>query len=457
MTDSGSYDSDEFETEDASGQEDPIETEPEFARLPSGSGFLILGGSGAGSVVSELPQQQEGPLAEASPLRDRDTALAGDLPLYLAQRSAKRYKTIPHLLARLHMLHSDALSTGVISRIAGATKQSHKHFFGLTPLASVKIADPTCFLLDDSVLRLSPQPISDRAIKNAPYLAGDPKDRYWVESVVDDQRSAGANLLLSPGRALDPDTPEESLDKSCAQADEAASHLSAGERLALNLTIPARWLTSDALRDRLLSQIVEQDHFDVIYVRIQWPSPGPAFSQVLDPAIVNGIKELANLCQDEERKLILPQTGMTGWFSLAFGTTGFGIGTSGSEQGFSEFAHRRRAPGSSEVERYFEKDILHTVDRAVHDTIAQSEDYAFCECPYCPQLHSSTIWNHELSAYHQLYAIGELTAAVQRDSARGGRHGGIRRLVKAAKRSANGMPLAESNVPRHLDTWDQAL
>ncbi|MFF7156767.1 hypothetical protein [Streptomyces sp. NPDC008139] len=458
MTDSDSYESEEFEPEDADSSERPIESVPEFARFPSGSGFLILGGPDTGSVVTEVPEvNQSTPMREAGTPRDRDDALSGEVPIFFAQRSAQRYKSIPHVLVQLHVNHSEVLSTGVISKLTGATRTSHRAFFDLTPLASVKIVDPMCFLLDGGVLRLPPDPIKDRAVKNAPYLAEDPASNNWVESVIAGQRGAGANLLLSPGRALDPDTPEESLDVACTQGDETASHLLTGERCALNLTIPARWLVSDALRDRLLTQIVEQDQFDVIYVRIQWASPGAASAQVVDAALIDGIKELANLCQDEERKLILPQTGMTGWLSLAFGATGFGTGTSSGEQGFAEFAFRRRAPGATEVERYFERQILHTVDRAVHESIATGPEYVACTCTYCAQLVPGRVWNHELAAYHQLHAIGELTARVQSDSARGGRHGAVRRIVRDARQYANGQPLVDTNFPRHLETWGQAL
>ncbi|WP_444971223.1 hypothetical protein [Streptomyces sp. SAI-25] len=432
-----------------------INSEPEYARLPSGSGFLVLGGAEAGSVIAELPADSSKTAKTVKAIKSRDEALGGKQPLYMVQRSAQRYKPIPHLLARLHADFSDHLALGLIGKLPGVTKKSHQDFFDLCPTASVRIVDPVCFLLDEGLLRLQPNPISPRAIKNAPYLS-DPEATDWVPSVLAHQREAGANLLLSPGRALDPDTPQKSLDASFAEAEDALAYLYKGERLALNLTVSARWLTSSALRERLFNQLVDQDQFDVVYIRVQW-AQDKSFAPPCDASLIDGIKELSNVCMDEERKLILPQTGVTGWLALAFGASGFGIGISSSEQAFSEHAFRRRSPGSTEVERYFEKQLIHTVERATHGTLSKREGYVRCTCPYCVTLHSEPRWLHEVSGYHHLYAVAELTAKVQMDSDRGGRHGAVRRVVKSAQRFANGLPLAGPSIPRHLDAWGQAL
>ena len=43
-------------------------------------------------------------------------------------------------------------------------------------------------------------------------------------------------------------------------------------RVALNLTLQTEWLTDPALRELLLDQLLDQEQFDVWYVRVLWPN-----------------------------------------------------------------------------------------------------------------------------------------------------------------------------------------
>lgn len=430
--------------------------EKEFVSLPSGEGFLILSGVGAGSVLEKPPtgaKKVNAPSVGA--LKSRDEALDGDAPIYMVHRGRLYSKSIPRLLAHLHTSYGQHASLAAIARISSATTKSHQTFFEQASAAALKIADPACYLLDSQILRLSQEPISLRAFQYGKYLS-EPEADDWVSRVLDAQRISGANLLLTPGRALNPDKPQESLDAVCAEADQALSLLNGGERLALNLTVPARWLSSEPLRTRLLDQIVDQDQFDTLYVRVQWEQ-SRVFTPTEDLSLLRGLKKLSNLCLDEDRRLLLPQTGLTGWLCLAFGATGFGIGVSGSDQSFAEYVFRRSAPGRTQVERYFESQLIHTVESSVHRSLAKGDGYVDCSCPYCPALESGAIWSHELAAFHHLHSMGSLTAAVARDSKRGGRYGAVRRIVDAAVRFTEGRPLAQANVPRHLPVWGQIL
>jgi|SRR5579884_638689 len=446
---------DEADQDNESGLE-IARNEQEVIRLPSGSEFLILSGEGAGSIVPTAPPgARENAKRAASGLRTRDNALSGNVPIYLIQRGASYYKELPSVLARLHATHGENLALGLIVRIPQATARSNTALFDRASAAAIRIADPCTYLLDTDILRLSDNPIGIRARRYAPYLL-DGGSAGWIESIVDAQRAAGANLILSPGSAINPDRPQQTLDEACTQADEVASLLRPGERMALNLTLSSRWLSSDSLRTHLLNQLIDQDQFGIIYLRVQW-APTASFAQMTDLPLVDGIKRLANLCLDEGRQLILPQSGLSGWFALAFGSTGFGAGTAGADHAFTEFAIRRRAPGSQRVARYYETQLLHTVERAAHDQLAALSDYQACDCLYCNYQQSRMIWSHEAASLHHLIALGELAAKVQSDSERGGRHGAVRRAVRAAVRYSRGKPLVDANVPRHLQVWDQAL
>ncbi len=431
-----------------------LDVEDEYVPLPSEDSFLILSGNNAGSVVTAPPS---GAVASATghapPRIDRDQALTGSRPIYLVQRGGRYHRFLPRVLVGLHAAYGDNLALGAIANVPSANAQAHRSFFSLSPVSALRIADPQCYLLDTEILRLKKEPITARAYKNAPYLAhADAPD--WVQRVLDAQRASGANLLLTPGRALDPDEPQRSLDGIYEQGDDVLSRLDHGERVALNLTLPARWLSSTALRNRLLDQIMDQDQFDTLYVRVQW-AQGKAFIPPDDAELLTGIKRLANLCADEERCLLLPQTGLTGWYALAHGAAGFGLGVSGADQAFAEFVFRPGAKGA--VERYFEKQLLHTLDRNTHNVLAKAPGYVRCACPYCPALFANEPWSHELSALHYLHSVGELTAKVQRDSQRHGRHAALRRIVTAAHKYSTGLPLSSEQSPKHLDAWGQAL
>jgi hypothetical protein len=63
---------------------------------------------------------------------------------------------------------------------------------------------------------------------------------------------------------------------------------------------------------------------------VQWPSSAKAWAQPTDEDLLIGYRKLAQIADDEERRLLLPQTGLTGWLMLAWGASGFGTGPFGS-------------------------------------------------------------------------------------------------------------------------------
>src|SRR5690606_39417293 len=119
---------------------------------------------------------------------------------------------------------------------------------------------------------------------------------------------------------------QRALDAAFDEATTALGMLSNGERLALNLTLPATWLTRPAARTLLLDQLLDHDQFHTWHIRVQLPSGPSPFQQPIDPDLLEGHRRLANLAEDEQRRLLLPQTGLTGWLQLAFGAIGFGAG-----------------------------------------------------------------------------------------------------------------------------------
>src|SRR5665647_985621 len=423
---------------------------PVIAELSDGSGSLVLSGPGAGTVVlADAAEAPAGTTTTATRIRTRDQALEVSTPLMLVHCPHQDLGATPRLLASVVAATGGAVSMGAVVALPGRTTIAHKAWLDRCTAASVRIADPLGYLLDPRVVRI--KATSASALRRMPYLSTDPLD---VSQVLQAQRDVGANLLLSPGRALDPTNAQHSLDTAFAEADMALAGLADGERLALNLTLPAQWLSNATSRTALLAQLLDQEQFDVWYIRVQWPAGLRATHQPLDLKLLQGYKRLAQLALDEERTLLFPQTGLTGWLQLAFGATGFGAGPFGSGQAFKEYA-QGGGGGQPPVERYFEPTLLHSVERTVHDALRTQANYVPCDCPYCPALHSGSAWNHELARLHHVHSMGRLAgvaAATGRTPA-----AAIRRTVQAATRAAARQPLAGISAPQHLQVWDQLL
>jgi hypothetical protein len=457
------YDDDEnwYESVDNDGDEDDEDPQgalfwnsPSSVASVAGSDqFLILDGQGAGamSVTSDIDPEE---IRSAPPLLTRDEALDGNAPIFLAHRGGQHHKLLPHALARLHYAHGQNLALGAIIRLPGQTREAGREFFDRCATAAIRIADPICYMEDGNILRLPKEPISPSAKARAIYLSMRESDD-WVRQVLDAQREAGANLLLTPGRALDTGNPRDSLKTLFEEAEQAVSLLEREERLALNLTLPARWLSADDLREKLFNELLDREEHEIWFVRVQWPGQR-SFTQPANEKMLQGYKRLAELATDENRLLLLPQTGLTGWLMLAFGARGFGVGSSATDQAFVEPSYGR-SKGASRKERYFEKQMLHTVERSVHDALSTESDYEECECPYCPTLLHGQAWSHELAGLHSLFSMGCVAAQAQQDSGRGGYRAAVRRMVHEAMRFAQGKDLADTNAPQHLESWDQHL
>ena len=213
-----------------------------------------------------------------------------------------------------------------------AAEQSHADFNSSCTAAAVRLVDPHGYLADPKDVRVD-EP-SDRARRWAPYLAGVP---VTAGDLLNMQRDRGANLLLTSGRALDPSDAQGSLDAACAEGDDA---------LAVAEARGAAGPEPD--HERRLA-----DPPGAAATRC-WPSSstrssstrgtcacsgrdrcGPTPSRPT-PRSWPGTGKLAEVAADEERRLLLPQTGLTGWLMLAFGAAGFGTGLSGSYQAFGE-------------------------------------------------------------------------------------------------------------------------
>jgi hypothetical protein len=416
------------------------------ARLVDGSGFLITDGPGAGSLTDE----SAGPdIHDAPPLPGRDKALDGTLPLFVVHRAHQHFDAVPRLLAQLHAAAGGNLALGVSSFQHAASPKSHADFAASCQAAAVRIIDPAGFIADPKDVRVN-QPKS-RALGWAPHLRG---GLVPVTDLLDMQRERGANLLLTSGRALDHSEARDSAAAACDEGDDALAALKPGERLVLNLTVSAEWLCRQALLNILLTELIEKQQFDTWYIRVQWPSK--PWTQPTDENLLAGYRRLAQVADDEDRRLLLPQTGLTGWLMLAWGAAGFGTGPFGSNQAFLEPSDFGK-PG---LERYFERQLLHFVERTDRRLITGDPGYSQCTCPYCRPLLATpaAAWSHKYAGLHYQYSAGLLAAQTAPAAAgRRGPHSAVGKAVRAAARFADGKALTGNSAPSHLRTWDRLL
>lgn len=412
-------------------------------------------------------------LGGSSRVRPRDQALDGGLPLLMLHREAHYFKPLADLIVEVHGSHAASLSVATVINLPRLKPQVAQTWLGSSRGASVLIADPEVYSRDDMWGRLlleerdgPPRPdepgraLMPQTAALWPYwnraLANGRPDEVWIGEVLDAQRKSGANLLLTPGAPLNQHNPALSLQELHQQVAWARKQLSHDERLAVNVTMDAAWLASRPLRAHLLNAIVESDE-DTWYVRVKWPT-APSYSQLVDTATLDGYRELSSIMEDEERVLLLPNTGGTGWVSLAWGATGFGTGIGNVARGFMTGRPIRRKNYTPSPPRYYERALLHTVEVTTSDALARIPGHPTCTCANCNQLRAGPSWDQALSGGHYLLAVAAQTAALARGS---GRRGVARRMVREARRTRDRVvgtvPLTDRDAPTHLALWEDRL
>lgn len=139
--------------------------EPEISELEeaisdtSGNGFsgtlpdgrsLALSGAGAG--VAQAGASQPGVTAVA--IRNRDQALVPRTPLFVVHRPHQGRPYMARLIASIIASTSGVVSVATSAALSSGTDASLVQYFDGTPAASIRMADPTGFLLDPTIVRV---------------------------------------------------------------------------------------------------------------------------------------------------------------------------------------------------------------------------------------------------------------------------------------------------------------
>ena len=300
-------------------------------------------------------------------------------PIFFIHQSPTKRKRLPYCLSYIKNKYGKSIKTGVIVRISSIPQNKLNAFSDTyTNAADFMIVDPELYLHNDDLGSNSKTLEKKYSFFSKPLP--DKTDDKWIEKIIKTQRDAGANVILSPSRFLDPSSNSKKKLKQQLEWAKASEQFTKGdEKLLINLTLNHTWISDNYLRNELLNELIDTN-CDNFYIRVLWPPLTPRYSQLKNSQILYGYKELANALSQDDRNLILPTTSLTGWISVAFGATGFSMGPSHDQQCFAQKLIIRRQKGAASVpakNRYFERNILHIVDLESRDALSNGDGYLF--------------------------------------------------------------------------------
>lgn len=397
-------------------------------------------------------------------------ALSPGKPLFLVQRSHQNSGVLPAVMTDIARIHGGAIHLGAVAPMPRMSPQTLKTFFDGMATAPIRIADPEGFARPESfggvlAAQRDGKPYVGITSKHWSYF-DDSLDRgfdqNWVARVVETQRNVGATVVLTPGVFADPSDPANAMAAARRHAEWARSEIGAEGHLAVNLTLASTWLSNAKLRERLLNEILDLDEH-VFYMRVRWPLMPQPYGQLLDPEILDGYIEVANVLDENDRVLILPNTGLTGWVGLAWGVHGFSTGIGAGERSFADtrvIKIKQTNPRPAPTNRTFVRDLLHVADTTTADLI-ESFGSGPCGCRFCVAQRAIPAgqWDKKLAGGHYLRKVADLAAEVAADHR--GRRTAARRLVRGATdfvAAASGtIPLEKANSPLHLSVWAPRL
>ncbi|MFJ7523840.1 hypothetical protein ACIQ1S_02830 [Streptomyces griseus] len=403
--------------------------------------------------------------SDAEKLARARECLSVGSPLFIVQRSHQHSTVIPGALSYIRQEHPEGLNLGVSVPLPRTRPAGVSTFFKNTQMAPVQIADPECFARHDSY-----GPILMEQRDGQPYV-GPSTSKFWdfftaelpsgwthewVARVIRVQRDVGATVLLTPGIWMDASDRMNSLRLMRESVTWARTEVQPHENLAVNITISHAWLSTPILRDALLAELLDMDE-EIFYIRVRWPLLSQPYGQLVSADILDGYVELSDVCAENDKFLILPNTGMTGWVSLAWGASGFSTGIGSGERAFADtkvIKIKRTGPRPAPTNRTFRSGLLHVVDVTTDERLSALPGQRSCACDFCRSQPPGS-WDKAQAGAHYLSAVAGLTA----DAALHGRgaRAGTRALVRDAQSlyssATNLVPLTGANDPKHLDLW----
>lgn len=386
---------------------------------------------------------------------------------FILHRPGHFYNRMPAVAAEIKRSHSglNLVVSQPLPRLGTKVAQAYfDNFAGAS--GAWRLADPQGYALPGDVIEDPNVSLTDVQKTKVGYVATAPDvnasatDRTnWNRQVTNTQRASGANLLLTPGRTLDTSDPNQSLRRLGQELDDLLNSLGEGEVPVWNVTVQSTWLVDEHLRSQLLGELVDRDDVAAWHLRVYWPLISRTYGQNLDARVLSAYRDLAHVAAREEKVLLLPNTGVTGWLSLMWGTSGFGAGGSSTTQAFAahpRIAARKGVPRST-VDRYFARPLLHTISVDTHRGLQESlpeTTYPPCHCTFCREQADDPVWRRELAAQHAACSFGDMAG---RAAEAGNRSEHVVAVARAARTLLGSIPdaysLSAAEAPEHLDVW----
>lgn len=391
---------------------------------------------------------------------DRTPPLAvtrAESPLLLVHRSHQFSSRIPEALGRL-MEQYGQLSLGTVARLPRMTGKTAQNFAESISKVPVRIYDPELWVHPSAGWQGADDPLKTTASK-WPHMTEQPArpSAKWVGTALTVQKDLGATVLLSANGWISSTNAKANLSKNMKFVDESRA-LVGDFPMWVNFTLDYTWLTDRSLRNYLIEEIVESNE-ESWYLRFWWPEVPTRYGQLLDESILKGYAALARECELEDKKLYLPNSGLTGWLASAVGAAGFSTGTSWPEQAFARERIIARSPGSPpapRIPRLFNEYLMHTMEYGEYERVRFIQGHGEEGSPYLDEIEHEG-HSHESAGLHYLMAVGSLTEKLgsRRPDAT------AERLVRSAMKFVDSLTPVQrlNNIsrPTHLKLWKAIL
>lgn len=282
-----------------------------------------------------------------------------------------------------------------------------------------------------------------------------PVDAAWVAEVLQTQRDAGANLLLSATGWVEPSNARKSLDDATRWV-QASRDAVLGEPMFVNLAFDLSWLSNPSQLSMLLTELVESTE-ELWYLRFFWPKNTVRYGQLTRADVLDGYAQLVAVAGAEDKRLVLANTGLTGWIATALGGAGFSTGNSWPEQAFVDSPGGGGGKGARK-ERYFDRNVLHTVEHPAQIRLARQAGYVTCTCAYCAALFGGGPWSHAYAGDHGVMRAAALTESIlSAPNPRASAHATVASAIAFNARLTGTAALSGNDRPRHLPLWESTL
>jgi hypothetical protein len=261
--------------------------------------------------------------------------------------------------------------------------------------------------------------------------------------------------LISPYLIHGLSTTTSELDHTIEYARIAHGHaLTRSRTLLFGFEVTQTILTNDRARDAFLNDVVELPE-GAIYLRTMLTMAPQGLRQVDNRALLDGLSTLVASLTENDRPVLLPQSGLKGWLMMAFGAQAFGAGFRGSMQRCAPPGPTGGGP-APRLKWYFVPQLLGFVLAEELPALRRVPGFLDCSCTYCRTMPpNARAFDHDAAGKHFLWWCANL---VNEASTAPNAAVAIRQRLANASRFARQVqqarvPLDDRSRPRHLEVW----